>query len=148
MRTPFLVLPVLSLSVLCACSDDTVKHDAAADRSVGVDRPGAVEIGFRDFVTKPREAGAREASAREAGGTLDITVTVCGTKTCNPSKEICVEKTPVGPSTSYECIAVPAGCETNRTCACVKSAVCVGAYNVCTDINTPNTIRCECPNCQ
>jgi hypothetical protein len=147
MQTPWTAL-ALSLSVLCACSDDTVKHDAAVDRSASVDRAVVGEVATRDFVTKPREAGAHEASAREAGAKLDMTVTVCGTKTCNASTEICVQKEPVGPSISYDCVAVPAGCETNRTCACVKSTVCVGAYNVCTDINTPNTVHCECPNCQ
>ncbi len=149
MRNVHALLAVISLLGLFACSDDTVKRDGPASVDRAVSDRAAGDQGARDSIT-PREAQKRsERGASEAGGKLDGgATTTCGNKTCNASLQICVEKAPVGPAISYECVAVPNGCENNRTCACVKSTICVGAYNVCTDVNTPNTVHCECPNCQ
>ncbi len=39
------------------------------------------------------------------------------------------------------------GCDLDRTCACLSSAVCVGLFDVCIDPATVNELRCECPTC-
>lgn len=151
MRTLLLSLaPLLTLAL--SCSDDTVAPpaDASGDRPVaGLDRGVAAEVSVsREAGHRPdgasREAGTGEAGVKADGGAS----TPCGAATCNTATHVCVEKSPVGPGVTFTCLPVPPGCETNRTCACLKSALCQGAYNVCTDGSAFNTIHCECPLCQ
>ncbi len=77
------------------------------------------------------------------------TLTPCGPSglSCDPANEICVSMTPIGPGTTYSCEPIPGGCEQDRSCACASSALCTGAFALCTDI-APNSLQCECPQCQ
>jgi hypothetical protein len=94
------------------------------------------------------DAGTGDKSPKESGADLGPK-TACGPSlTCASATEICVESGPVGPSSTFACKPVPSGCTANRTCACVGSALCTGAFNTCHDVNTPNVIYCECPGCQ
>jgi hypothetical protein len=72
----------------------------------------------------------------------------CGTAKCDVATQICVVRTPVGPSETYTCEPIPAGCAADRSCACVSTTVCAGAYSKCTDPGDPDTVVCECPQCQ
>lgn len=67
---------------------------------------------------------------------------------CNPRSEICVGREPVGPAIVYGCEPVPAGCRSDRTCACAGASLCTGAFDVCRDVAELDTISCECPRCQ
>ena len=67
---------------------------------------------------------------------------------CNPRREICVRREPVGPGVVFACEPVPSGCRADRTCACAGAALCTGAFDVCRDVAEFNTISCECPKCQ
>jgi hypothetical protein len=67
--------------------------------------------------------------------------------TCDPGKELCVAREPVGPAILYECRPVPAGCEYDRTCRCAGSSLCAPPFDVCSD-SAPGAITCVCPECQ
>ena len=77
------------------------------------------------------------------------TPTPCGPSglTCDPTQQICVSKTPVGPAVTYSCEPIPAGCEEDRSCVCAGPALCTSPFTLCTDI-APNSLQCECPECQ
>lgn len=73
----------------------------------------------------------------------------CGPRLrCNPRTEICVQREPVGPAIVFDCEPVPAGCRSDRTCACAGASICSGAFDVCHDVPELDTISCECPECQ
>ena len=77
------------------------------------------------------------------------TTTGCGTgPPCDFATEICVVSTPVGPGETYGCEPLPAGCSGDRTCGCAGPTLCTGAFDTCTERTEPNTIACECPQCQ
>ena len=133
----------LALSFM-ACSDDTKPStdlratDAARDLAPRSDLPAKTD-------GKPASDGKpADAKPPEAGGG-----TPCGSGFCS-GLQVCVGKTPVGPTTTYSCESVIKGCEgaSLRNCACLGQALCTGSFNVCTDSKLPNTILCECPNCQ
>jgi hypothetical protein len=92
----------------------------------------------------------RAEAGRDLGAKADLVAkTSCGPSlACAAATEICVESGPVGPGSTFACKPVPAGCTANRTCACVGGTLCTGAFDTCHDVNTPNTIYCECPACQ
>ena len=71
-----------------------------------------------------------------------------GDLTCNAATEICVVQTPVGPSEQFACMPLPAGCANDRTCGCAGDTLCVGSFNTCSERAVPNTIACECLQCQ
>jgi hypothetical protein len=75
--------------------------------------------------------------------------TPCGPSglACDRETEVCVARTPVGPAIFYGCEPVPAGCETDRSCACAGAALCTGAFDTCRETGD-NRIECECPECQ
>ena len=68
--------------------------------------------------------------------------------TCDPDTQICVIQTPVGPGMNFVCLSVPSGCASDRSCACAGSSLCTGAFATCGDRDEPNTIACECTQCQ
>jgi hypothetical protein len=72
----------------------------------------------------------------------------CGTETCDVATQLCVVRTPVGPAQSFTCEPVPARCAADRSCACVQATVCTGGFSRCTDAADPDTVTCECPQCQ
>ena len=139
-------------------ADTTGKRDAKADlidcSAVGCAAPppcGQPCTAPCGCCTNPAcfvDARPGDKPSKEAGPDLGAK-TACGPSlTCSAATEICVESGPVGPSSTFACKPVPAGCATNRSCACAGSTLCTGAFNTCHDVNTPNTIYCECPNCQ
>jgi hypothetical protein len=74
--------------------------------------------------------------------------TPCGPDlSCDSANEICVSREPIGPSITYSCEAVPAGCDSDRTCACAGASLCQAPFDTCHDTAT-NTIDCECLACQ
>jgi hypothetical protein len=74
--------------------------------------------------------------------------TPCGPDlSCDSASEMCVSRGPVGPSVVYACDAVPAGCETDRTCACAGASLCQPPFDSCRDA-AKNEIFCECLQCQ
>jgi len=76
--------------------------------------------------------------------------TACGSAglTCEYATQICVVQTPIGPGESYTCMAVPTSCVNDRTCACAGSTLCTGTFNACFARPDPNTLACECAQCQ
>src|SRR5262245_53107503 len=91
------------------------------------------------------------ACNRRSTGGVDTPAmrTACGSTglTCDYATEICVQ-TPVRPAETYECRPVPSDCASTRSCACVAVALCTGSFNTCSDRSEPNTVACECPQCQ
>jgi hypothetical protein len=82
-----------------------------------------------------------------ANGTLTLSgtrETPCGSGTCDYDSEICVACNCGGP-TSYQCVAVPAGCEGDRSCGCVGEDICSFATVAasCMDQSDDNTVLCE-----
>ena len=74
--------------------------------------------------------------------------TPCGpTLICDAATEICVARQPFGPAVVYECRAVPAGCEFDRTCGCAGASLCEPPFDACSDAGA-NAIDCACPPCQ
>lgn len=72
----------------------------------------------------------------------------CGpTLTCYDASEMCVSRGPVGPGVVYECLAVPGGCELERTCACTAATLCEAPFDTCMDVGA-GAIHCECLECQ
>jgi hypothetical protein len=67
--------------------------------------------------------------------------------TCDRATEVCVAREPLGPAIVYECKPVPVGCESDRSCACTGSSLCVPPFDVCNDVGA-NAIDCSCPLCQ
>lgn len=67
--------------------------------------------------------------------------TPCGADTCSRATEICVEGNFGGPTRST-CEAVPAGCEADRSCACVAATYCTAGLAMCTDVSD-NHVFCE-----
>jgi hypothetical protein len=66
-----------------------------------------------------------------------------------PPGEMCVVREPVGPARIESCEPVPAGCESDRTCACAGASLCNPPFDVCTDLPVlGGAIVCECPMCQ
>ncbi len=75
--------------------------------------------------------------------------TSCGPfLSCDRETEVCRSRQPIGPAIVYECVPVPSGCESDRSCACAAAALCTGAFAVCRDDLGDNRIDCECPLCQ
>lgn len=75
--------------------------------------------------------------------------TPCGPeRVCETASEVCVQRGPMGAHTDYACDPVPAECVADRTCACLGPHVCTGAFRACWDLPPPNTISCDCPDCQ
>lgn len=126
-------------------SDGGTGDGGTSDAVVG-DGPGGdsdrVEASVGDGPT------ADSVSPLEASAGDGAPGTPCGNSRCT-GLQVCVQRTPIGPSTSFTCESVIKGCEGSslRTCACLGTALCLGAFNVCTDVGD-NTIQCECPACQ
>ena len=75
---------------------------------------------------------------------IDECATVTDCADCDPGTHVCVEDvTQLGPR--YHCVPLPPQCNGDKTCACMGSAVCVGAFNQCVD--GPDGISCNCPTC-
>lgn len=73
--------------------------------------------------------------------------TPCGSATCSAS-EVCVVFGPFGPGGfTRTCQPVPAPCELDRTCGCLRATLCP-APHVCRDVEAPgDVILCECTAC-
>ncbi len=52
-----------------------------------------------------------------------------------------------GPAVVRTCEPVPAGCESDRTCACAGASLCPPPFDTCRDLGR-NTMSCDCPQCQ
>jgi hypothetical protein len=63
------------------------------------------------------------------------------------AKDLCVKYILPMQVQAVHCVPTPTNCAANPTCACVQSAVCVGAYQMCTGYNSAPTIQCSCMNC-
>lgn len=97
----------------------------------------------------PAASDAASDSPTQADApTPDALAITCGAVTCDAATEICVVRTPVGPSQSYTCEPVPPDCAGDHSCACVHKTLCTGSYSTCTDPSDPDTIVCECTQCQ
>lgn len=144
-----LVAPVL---LLLACSDDTrPAADARPDQKI-VQTDGRPEGPAAD--RRRPDGRAVDAELAPEAGKPDSTTggdgsaaTACGpTLKCLTATEICVVMAEELGWT-YSCKPVPAGCETDRTCACAGKTLCTGAFNLCVSGSSNNTITCECPAC-
>jgi hypothetical protein len=124
--------------------------------------PGGVH-GIADLAVKMKTGGAYVNVHSEAYPDGELRGTIvevlrglrrpiqCGPNrlvTCNPRTEICVRREPVGPASVFACEPVPDGCQGERTCSCAGESLCTGAFGVCHDVPEPDTILCECPQCQ
>jgi len=148
-----LITVALALAVgpLLGCSDDNgnVTPDTVAQSDLSQSDGQVSDTIAPDGVPDGPPAtpdGNTDATVAEAGA--DAGTTACGTKTCNAATEICVETVQqIGPK--YDCKAVPAGCESDRTCACLGAQVCdQSPYLTCGDgAAGSNKVSCSCPNC-
>ncbi len=59
-------------------------------------------------------------------------------------EQICVRRERGGPGVVYACEPVPSGCESDRSCDCVRAALC--PFDTCGD-EGPNAISCVCERC-
>jgi len=85
---------------------------------------------------------------RDSG--MSPTTTPCGAGdlSCNAATEICVVETPVGPGEQVACKPLPAECGDDRSCACAGFTLCQSPFDFCSERAEPNTIVCECVQCQ
>ncbi len=73
------------------------------------------------------------------------TATPCGPElSCDSANQICVRREHGGPGVFYACEPVPPGCESDRSCGCVRARLC--PFDTCGD-EGPNSISCVCPRC-
>src|SRR6266516_2632461 len=73
------------------------------------------------------------------------TATPCGPElSCDSASQICVRREHGGPGVFYACEAVPSGCESDRSCGCVRASLC--PFDTCQD-EGPNSISCVCEGC-
>ncbi len=61
---------------------------------------------------------------------------------CDRATEVCVVVGPIGPAEISSCEPVPAGCEADRTCACMEAVACPQYTVQCVD-RADNTIYCD-----
>jgi hypothetical protein len=74
--------------------------------------------------------------------------TACGPDlVCDRTSQICVSHGPVGPAVLHACEPVPAGCQSDRSCGCAGTGLCQPPFDTCQD-TAPNSIHCECVECQ
>ena len=73
--------------------------------------------------------------------------TPCGPKSCDPLTEVCVARSPIGPSIQYDCQPIPSGCDQDRTCSCAGVSLCTAPFTSCSE-QGPNQLSCECLLCQ
>lgn len=57
---------------------------------------------------------------------------------------VCVENESLG-GPDFHCVAPNPGCNGTPTCACMGAAVCVGAFDICSESGAG--LLCSCPNC-
>jgi hypothetical protein len=73
--------------------------------------------------------------------------TACGDQEpCDRATEICVRRE-FGAGLAYECVALPDGCDGDRTCAAC-STVCEEPADTCADREEENTVACACIECR
>jgi|SRR6185295_1701752 len=134
MKPRLLLVLCLALGA-CGGDDDTAPPpgDGAAD---GSGNDGSSSDGA------PADMSSADSPAADAA----TGSTPCGDGLeCDRQTEVCVRHAG-GPGFSYACEAVPEGCETDRTCACVAATLCSGAYEECID-QGDNSVSCDCPVC-
>ena len=143
---------LVSVALLLGCSDDIApKPDLRADGPTGDGRVLDVRpIDGKPVDVRPIDGKPADGKPAPEGGAPDATlaVTACGpTLKCNTASQICLVSQ--AHLKEYACQPVPAGCETQRTCACLGKALCTGIFNFCVDgtAGSSNTITCECPAC-
>jgi hypothetical protein len=64
---------------------------------------------------------------------------------CDRLTEICVLETAA--FFEYKCKRLPSGCTGDRSCECVASSVCDDVFDECKDWSAPNTVACNCSDC-
>jgi len=155
MRPSVLMLSMLLISTTfftAACDGDpATTPDAAASDTLAADLMGTMDGLAADAPGVDAQAGdAQQGDSATADGPVadaaTPTKTPCGSSLqCNSLTEVCVVNEAW--TKSYACQAVPKGCETKRTCACLGATVCTGAFNLCNDNAASNTVTCSCPTC-
>jgi hypothetical protein len=90
-------------------------------------------------------AGA--CASDDAEGDTGQATTPCGDQDpCDRDSEICVRRE-FGAGLTYECVALPDGCDADRTCSAC-SAVCEEPADTCADRDEDNTVACACIECR
>jgi hypothetical protein len=118
----------------------------------------ALSLSCGDDSSDPKDrdgGGPSDAAAKDSGVGEDAIIidawsggtdggAPCGTETCDTDTQICVACNCGGP-TSYRCLPVPAGCENDRSCACLTDDICsfVRVEVWCVDQERDSTILCE-----
>jgi hypothetical protein len=160
-------------SRILSCRDGTLGALTVGRRALGeCDTDGAIDgrctFSFPDFsrrpclplVDCPGPALVSLPVGRRTGAPLRVgplrlrcdpaaqRETPCGPeRRCDATREMCVERGPVGPAVLYDCPPVPAGCEADRRCGCAGDVLCRPPFDTCRDAG-PNTVFCECVRCQ
>ncbi len=99
------------------------------------------------FEHQHHPGGSGEYYGWQTSGTLVVggtRTTPCGTDSCDRDTEVCVACNCGGP-TSFQCVALPTGCEDDRSCGCVGDDICAFASvpASCEDQPEDNTVLCE-----
>ncbi len=110
-------------SASATTSDTTTSADTGTSTGPGTDSDGG--------------GSTSSSGGSETGAEL----TPCGVRPCDSATEICVERAEGGPSIR-DCEPVPAGCEADRTCACVGETLCTVGLAECTDVDA-NVVFCD-----
>lgn len=141
---------VFAALVLTACSSDDDRGPRGDGAVIGVDGGGpgtdasAIDGGPRPDGA-PIEDGGSGIDASEpidAGPRIDAgPTTPCGDGVCQRATEVCVSGSFGGPSI-IGCRSVPAGCESDRTCACLAATYCNTGLAICADVSE-NHIDCD-----
>jgi hypothetical protein len=130
----YLIFFVIGLvSVACGGDDSPPPGDGGPDGGTRADGGGV------DGGTGGEDGGGGSDGGMSTDGATPGTE--CGTETCDPATEVCVEGNFGGP-TRIGCEDVPPGCEADRTCACLAPTYCNTGLMMCS-LTGNNHIFCE-----
>ena len=160
MRTPFLLLLVLSSPLACSGSGATATFDAAVEDVGPVDSTladgDAATTDSTGTDTKVADAAtdttASDSTASDTGAPTDTAKTdvgfdaagtfECGTERCGATFQFCQIDT--APGTGRHCVPLPAACFAFPACACVTTKTCGSeAKGTCTDVSGAITVQCK-----
>jgi hypothetical protein len=65
---------------------------------------------------------------------------------CDTATALCVS-IDAQTSSTLHCVPVPAPCQSDRSCTCLGSAVCLAPTNLCTHFAGTDSVDCTCPSC-
>jgi hypothetical protein len=123
----------------CGCGDG-----ACGPGEDGVTCPHDCTCG--DGLCDPNETDSCSEDCACENGAGD---TRCGTAGhCDGAQQFCAHTTDCLGTEEWECIDLPAGCEDDRTCGCLRATFCpADGFNGCGGDDCPNVLSCAKGSC-